>query len=360
MTTIPAVDQIAPLTSDQVVQFKRDGYLVLPGVLDPERCRSARDKMWETLADGLPRMKRDDPATWGPISDEESERLAAKRPSGGGEPLLGGKGHRFYIRNGAEQDMLDLSPRALWTIAEQLMGADTVVWPEGADESGMTTGPCLMSDDAVGGLVSHMGDRMGWPEKGTFETEDALKLPKNGPVWLNGQGSRGLYCTLPNSPSPGPEYRGSHSDGACYGRWRLQFAAYIDDLPPNSGGFTVWPGSHTRIWDKQWEAYKEGEKHTDKHLTDRKAGGYSDAVIGQIKVDTKPVDTHGPAGSVVLWHTTILHMAGQNCSDDVIRQATIYGYLKTRAALSDELALDNAGGDAWRDWSDELRAASID
>jgi hypothetical protein len=87
----------------------------------------------------------------------------------------------------------------------------------------------------------------------------------------------------------------------------------------------------------------------------RKAGGYNDPEILRIKADTEPVDCYGPAGTVVLWHTKILHMAGQNQSNDMIRQATIYGYLKTPEALPDELVADNTDGDIWRDWSDEVR-----
>lgn len=40
---------IEPLTTDQIAQFKRDGFLVLEEVLDPELCRQARDEMWETI-----------------------------------------------------------------------------------------------------------------------------------------------------------------------------------------------------------------------------------------------------------------------------------------------------------------------
>ena len=349
------VKQVKALTVDQIAQFKRDGYLVLPAALDPELCRQTRDRMWETIATHLPRIRRDDPSTWGPVTEEESTRLAAAKPEGGGEPYLGGKGHRFFIRNGAEELLLNLAPRAVWGIAEQLLGKDTVVWPAGLDESGTTTGPCFMSDDAITGLASHLGDTLGQPEKGSFTTQEALQLPKTGPVWLTGQGTRGLYCTLPGSPSPGPDLGSAHSDGACYGRWRLQMAAYTDDLPANSGGFTVWPGSHTRVWKEQWEAFLDGEKHTDKHLEVRRAGGYTDPVIGQIKADTEPVDCHGPAGTVVLWHTKILHMAGQNQAADIIRQATIYGYLKTPAAIPDPLVVDETNLDIWRDWSDELR-----
>ena len=346
--------QVNLLSPDQIAQFKRDGFLVLPSVLDPELCRQVRDDMWETIDGRFPRLKRDDPSTWGPISEEESAKLKA-RPEEGGDPYFNGNGHKFYVRNGAEERLLDLAPRALWKVAEQLLGEGTVVRPTGVDDSGTATGPCFMCDDAVGGLVSHVGHDMGWPAEGTFTTEPALRLPATGPVWMNGQGSRGLYCTLPNSPSPGTDFKGAHSDGACYGRFRLQMSGYIDDVPPGCGGFTVWPGSHARIWPEQWKAYKEGEKHTDKHLAVRKAGGYTDPVILQIKKDTKPFDCHGPAGTVVLWHTKILHIAGQNTSSDVIRQATIYGFLKTPESVPDELVVDNTDGNIWRDWSDEVR-----
>ena len=344
------------LTTQQIAQFKRDGYLVLPAALDAERCRQARDDMWRTIGEYLPRMKRQDPSTWGHITDAESESFEASRPAAGGDPYFGGKGHRFYIRNGTEESMLDLAPRAMWPVAEQLLGAGSIVEPAGMDASGTTVGPCFMSDDAVGGLASHLRDTLGQPEKGSFTTVPALRLPPTGPVWLTGQGTRGLYCTLPGSPDPGPEFRGSHSDGACYGRWRVQMAAYIDDLPPRSGGFTVWPGSHTRIWQEQWQAFFDGEKHTDKHLEVRRAGGYTDPEINAIRADTQPVDCHGPAGTVVLWHTKILHMAGHNQSTDVLRQATIYGYLKTPEAVPDDRVVDEGNLDIWRDWSDEVRA----
>jgi hypothetical protein len=350
--------QVPTLSSDQIAQFKRDGFLVLPSALDPDLCRQARDEMWETIATHFPRMKRDDPTTWGPISEEESAKVKAQRPAEGEDPYFTGGSHKFFIRNGAEELLLNLAPRALWGVAEQLLGEGTVVRPDGVDKSGMTTGPCFMCDDAVGGLVSHVGHDMGWPAEGTFATEPALRLPRTGPVWMTGQGTRGLYCTLPNSPSPGADFRGAHSDGACYGRFRVQMSAYIDDVPPRCGGFTIWPGSHARIWPEQWKAFKEGEKHTDKHLTVRKAGGYADPVILQIKNDTQPVDCHGPAGTVVLWHTKILHIAGQNTANDFIRQATIYGFLKTPQSVPDPLVGDNTDGNIWRDWSNEVRSTT--
>ena len=343
------------LTKAQIRAFKRDGFLILPAILDPELCARARDDMWETISANLPRMKREDPATWGPITEQESERFDAKKPADGSDPHFNGSGHRFTVRNGTSELMLDLAPRAMWHVAEQLLGKDTLVWPAGLDKAGKATGPCLMCDDTVMNLTRHAGYEEIAP---TFRTAPSLPLPLTGPVWLNGQGTRGLYCTLPGSPDPGPDLRSAHSDGAVYGRWRLQMAAYIDDVPPESGAFTVWPGSHARIWPEQWAAFHDGERHTDRHLKDRKAGGYTDPVIRRIKADTEPFDCHGQAGTVVLWHTKILHMAGQNRSESVIRQATIYSFLKTVESLSDELAMDDAGGDIWRDWSQEVRSVT--
>ena len=77
-----------------------------------------------------------------------------------------------------------------------------------------------------------------------------------------------------------------------------------------------------------------------------------------IKNDTQPVDCHGPAGTVVLWHTKILHIAGQNTANDFIRQATIYGFLKAPQSVPDPLVVDNTDGNIWRDWSNEVRSTT--
>ena len=39
----PTVPQVDRLTTSQIAQFKRDGFIVLPGVVDSELCREARD-----------------------------------------------------------------------------------------------------------------------------------------------------------------------------------------------------------------------------------------------------------------------------------------------------------------------------
>ena len=353
------IPQVDLLSTNQIAKFKRDGFVILPGVLDPGLCRQARDNMWETISACLPRMQRESPGTWTPVTDKERDTVETEGPRAGGEAVLSGHGHRLFIRNGTDELQLNLAPRTLWQVAEQLLGTGTLVWPTGHDDSGLTSGPCLMSDEVIEALTTHLGREITrWPPKGTMTTE-TLRLPKTGPVWLNGQGTRGLYCTLPNSPPLGSTFHGAHSDGACYGRNRLLFAAYIDDVPPGCGGFTVWPGSHTRIWTDQWKAFHAGELHTDRREKVRAAGGYEflpDPLTEQIKSDTKTVDCHGPAGTVVLWHHKILHVPGQNASNDILRQATIYGYVNTVASLPDALAMDDGNGGIWRDWSEQVRA----
>eukprot|EP01044_Picomonas_judraskeda_P004579 COSAG03_NODE_406_length_8171_cov_5.412537_1_plen_98_part_00 len=74
----------------------------------------------------------------------------------------------------------------------------------------MTDGPCFISDDSVENLMSHMGDTATWQLESAvdrraapFETVSHLPLPKTGPVWLTGQGTRGHYLTLPSAKPAG-------------------------------------------------------------------------------------------------------------------------------------------------------------
>ena len=97
--------------------------------------------MWDTVAANRPQMNRDDPSTWVPFTDEE--KAGYQRPDGGGDPYFSGGGHRMIIRNGAEDLLLDIGARAVWDIAEQMLGKGEVVFPGGLDASGCTTGPLL-------------------------------------------------------------------------------------------------------------------------------------------------------------------------------------------------------------------------
>ena len=79
--------------------------------------------------------------------------------------------------------------------------------------------------------------------------------------------------------------------------------------------------------------------------------------LPEIRGTTEPIETAGAVGSVVLWHANLLHMAGQNTLNDVIRQATICAFAKMPESVSDETVRRDPHGDLWRDWSEQVRSA---
>lgn len=95
------------LTRPQIARFKRDGYIILDGVLDPHMCAQVRDEMWDTITERIPRMERGDANTWH-VTDEESERLTK---DGGKDPYFSAKGNTITIRNGTEQLILNAAVR---------------------------------------------------------------------------------------------------------------------------------------------------------------------------------------------------------------------------------------------------------
>jgi hypothetical protein len=333
--------------------------------------------MWDTIAEYRPSMKRDDPSTWMPFTEEE--QAAYTRPAAGGDPYFSGgagpptSGGGFIIRNGAEDLLLDIGARSVWNIAEQLLGKGEVVWPAGLDASGHTTGPCLMNEENIQQITAHLGPTSGDWTEAIGKTQE-FRLPKTGPSVWTAQGTRGMYCTLPNGTPPtghypyavaqpeGPYALAHCGEGMYESRVKLQAVVYFDDVPRGAGGTHIWPGSHQRIWDTRQSIYR-GDTLIDinclslrdtKHRPDR----YVAPPVPDIKADTEPIDFHGPAGSVLLWHTIGLHMAGTNTSSDVIRQATLYAFNKTPESISDERAMANPTGDIWDDWSDEVRTVT--
>ena len=114
------------------------GYLVLPAALDGELCRRARDHMWSVLSAEVPRLRRADPQTWGPIEPEEP--TGASRLPGASEAYFTGGGHRFHVKCACEALFLELFPRALWTVAEQLLGEGQLVMPQEPDADGLCAG----------------------------------------------------------------------------------------------------------------------------------------------------------------------------------------------------------------------------
>lgn len=169
-------------------------------------------------------------------------------------------------------------------------------------------------------------------------------LPKNPRVWaiaeqLLGQGTlpepervRGIYAILPEGDRPEQPYR-CHVDQHPF---HLGVVAYIDTVPPNGGGFTVWPGSHRLFYPTFTTQYTFTP-------TDQ-----TQAALAQ--VNQQPyVDCYGDAGDVVFWHHRLGHSAGHNRSRQ-IRQAVLYDFKKCDLAERQAVAPPL---DMWTDWAIE-------
>jgi hypothetical protein len=304
------------LSVEQIAFFKMQGYLLLPGVLDPLLCAQAQDAFWASLPDDSD-IHRDDPATHvGPFCEKDTQR----------DPVNSRVGYRWQLRsNGTDQSLVDLmySP-ALMDVAEQLLGKGRVRQP------------------VVGGSV--MGSRgYAWP---------------NGPVdpALASEGIRGTYATLPYAEGES-ETRGdagAHTDGHPF---MLSMVGLIADSPPGGGAFNVWPGSHRRLFPTFWMRYDQARIPFYEHMPSYKGILHSHEYheeLARILEDTQPVDCWGSAGDVVVWHHRMVHAASENHSQ-VIRQAVLADFNRTDL---DELRLSPPQEDMWQDWSDAVREST--
>ena len=262
------------LTEADIQFFKREGYLIKRGILDPDLCARARERLWD---DPPPSLKKDDPETWiGPIKPEEEsdDRENFKRS------------YRWQYRKlGREPWMVDLLPKnpTVWAAAEQLLG------------------------------------------KGRFPAPQRI---------------RGIYCTLPYG-NVERKSRHLHVDAHPF---NFAVVAYIDHVPEDGGGFTVWPKSHRKFFFDYHSRYKM--EPTPNYQNDRAEFETS---------EEKSLQTHGAPGDIIFWHHRIGHMASHNYSPQ-IRQAVLYDFI-----LNDmpRLQEEPPGNDIWVDWSDEVKAVQI-
>ena len=223
-TAVALPTQVPLLSKEQLAHFKREGYLVLPAALDPALCARARDHMWSVIGEEVPRMRRHDPGTWTPF-DQDAEPTGATRAEGADHPYFSCGGHRFYLKCGVERLFLDLFPRALWAVAEQLLGEGEVFMPTEPAADGLCRGPVFISMDGadhkmLAGVRSH-AHLVADPSLPPSMVTEELAVPPHNPAVGIFAGTRGIYCTLPGSeaspsntgvPGDALGYRGAHSD----------------------------------------------------------------------------------------------------------------------------------------------------
>lgn len=127
---------------------------------------------------------------------------------------------------------------------------------------------------------------------------------------------------------------GSGLNGLDPGSYSRSFTALavvlLSDLPgPDSGNFTVWPGTHRFF-----------ETHFREHGHEMLAEG-----MPKVPLPTGPHPITGRAGDAVITHHQLVHTAAPNASPH-IRYAAIF---RLRHTLCEEVGKD-AYTDIWREW----------
>ena len=170
--------------------------------------------------------------------------------------------------------------------------------------------------------------------------------------------TRGVYAVFPNAREVDPDDPGRltrplgpHTDQVCQ---QFNACAYLDDVPPRNGGFTLYPRSH-RI---MFRAHRF-EANWSPLPTFRDA-------VRQVVAEIQPVEFAGEKGDVIFWHGRTVHSAGVHLGD-AIRWAVFADFTLDREVLSPEehkrigqfewfkdakcFAADApVGEDMWRGW----------
>ena len=126
--------------------------------------------------------------------------------------------------------------------------------------------------------------------------------------------NRGIYAVFPLDPEVSASQLGPHMDQSMT---EMSAVTYLEDVPPNSGGFTIYPTSPQLL-------YPTSAQALNWVATDR-----SSEVLDQIKSEIQPLEFTGHAGDTIFCHGWIVHSAGIH-ETDRIRFAAIQDFNKVR------------------------------
>jgi hypothetical protein len=302
------------LSDAELCFFKHYGYLIKRRAASLAQCQKVVERMWQSAP---PSIKRNAPATWQPISADVASA----------DPLLVWQDTRWQFRAAStEADLLDLVfSKQIVQWAEQLLGEGTLRQPT-------LNGKPMGSWGAA------------WP---------------GGPVDPQmGEGVRGIYATLPVAEGSQRQPDRLHTDGHPF---HLGLVCLLEDNPPDSGAFKIWPASHQRFYPLFPMQYDQARVPYYPHLPAHKGILHPPAYLAEVQAveaDTQAVDCYGEAGDIVFWHHRLGHMAGHNYGlPRTIRQAVLYDFCKTDL---DTTRMDPPQDNMWRDWSAAVQAADVE
>ena len=300
------------LSAEQIQFFKIEGYLIVPGAMDPALCQQVRELMWQALPPETVLQREEIASFTGPFhaQDESADERHLRA------------GYRWLNR------FLGVNAEVI-----QLIYSESI---------------CAMAGQLLGGQLRQA-------------VVNGQPMDSHGTAWpggptdpaLGNDGARGVYCTLPYGNKQRTE-DGCHTDGHPF---QLGVVGLLDDCPADGGAFKVWPGSHRRLFPTFALRYDQPRIPYYPHLPGFKGIAHSAAYLAELQrviAEIEPVECCGAAGDIVFWHHRLAHAAGQNYSEQ-IRQAVLADFW---TADLDELRTKPVTVDMWEDWSQAVQRAS--
>ncbi len=290
--------------------FKKQGFLFKRGLIDKTSARAAMNRIWPNLLERIHlasdvgrTLKRDDPSTW---RAPQWKKLPPADTSGPfeGRQRIAVHGRTVKMHDIGDQEfLLKLVPnnKRVRSVARMLLG-------------------------------EHLQ-----PSRRT----------------------RGVYAIFPPAHLSGEEIErhingsqlGPHTDRVCQ---QLNVCAYLEDVQPRSGGFTVYPGSHRIMFNAH--RFEANWSPTETF----------DDAMRYVVANIEPVEFVGKQGDTVFWHGRTVHSSGIHVGDairwavfadftearevldaDTHRKLGLYEWFKDAKLFKDDFEV---GEDMWRSW----------
>ena len=263
------------VSRDEIRFFVDNGFLVKKHLIDQTAVEEALGRIWAYLGGHVPMAEEatvpssDDPSTWASPEWAPMPKPDASGPYQGRQRVVCA-GHTVKLHDlGSAEFLVDLVPHhaRVRAVAQAILGED------------------LKPSERTRGVYAV------FPKAADTDPADPERL------------------TRPLSP---------HTDQVCQ---QLKACAYLDDVPPRNGGFTVYPGSHTIMFrahrfEANWSPLP----------------GFRDAVR-QVVAEIEPVEFAGEKGDVIFWHGRMVHSVGVHLGD-CIRWAVFADFTLDREVLS--------------------------
>lgn len=133
----------------------------------------------------------------------------------------------------------------------------------------------------------------------------------------------------------------TNGHGGLYG---LGAAIYFDDVGPRDAGFTVWPGSHW-MTAEHCELFTTDRDPPLKQARIREDSEFDD--LSELFERFEPFEVTGEAGTVTLWHGSLIHSAGMQLSPGSLRMAGFSRFYFLPDAVD---SIDEAFANPFRYW----------